>query len=112
MQISSGLFNFIALDHQVCVNQYGLQVFHGKFRGYRSHAAKTVDLAHHFIENGGDNSAVDEAGAALIFRAKPESSANAPGGVVLLKRKVHSAGVRGAAAEANISRIGLKKHID
>src|ERR1700732_430083 len=107
MQISSGLFDFVTLDHQVCVNQYGLQVLHIELCGYRTHAAKTVDLAHHFIENGGDNPAVYEAGATLIFRAEPKGSANALGLVVLLKRKLHAAGIRAAAAEANISRIGL-----
>ena len=99
MQIPSGFFDFICFDQQRRIHRYGLQIFNIQLRSHRAHSAKAADLTHRFVENGGDNSAVNEPGAALIFRAQLERSANALGAVVLLECELHSASVRAAAAK-------------
>ena len=70
--------------------------------------AEAIDFAHGFVEDEGDDAAVDESAAALVFGAEAECAADAAGGVVLFEGEVHAAGVCGAAAEAGVGRIGCE----
>src|ERR1700684_1112210 len=111
MQAASGLFHFVRFDDQIFVNSHRFQVFPMYFGSHPAYAAEAINLAHHFIEHGCNDSAVDKTAAALIFRAKPEISYNAPSAVVLLKREQHSARIGAATTETYVRRIGFEQHI-
>ncbi len=72
MQVAAVHFDFVAFDQQICIHRNWLQIFDAKFGGDGAHATEAADFAHHFIEHRGDDAAVDEPDAALVFRAEAE----------------------------------------
>src|SRR6202049_4530189 len=95
------------LDEDLLVHANGLQIFDGKLGGDGAHAAEAADLAHRFIEHGGDDAAVEEPAAALEIRGDAESSDDTLARLITVEGEMHAAGVRGAAAKAGIGVAGL-----
>src|SRR5580700_12017540 len=110
MQVAAVHFDFVAFDQQICIHQHRLQIFDAEFSGDGAHATEAADLAHHFVEDRGDDATVNEPDAALVFRAEAEGAADLVRGVVLFERKLHAACVCAAAAEADVFRIGFEQH--
>src|SRR5262249_61812394 len=57
---------------QGCSKRYRLQVIHVHVTGEGHHVAELVDLAHGFIQDGGDNATVRMTGRPLITPCKFE----------------------------------------
>src|ERR1700681_4570799 len=68
-------------------------------------------LAHDFVQQHGDDSAVKKSRAALVFIAELKTSDDALARVILLEGQPHAARVRSAAPEASVSRFGIKSHL-
>jgi hypothetical protein len=71
---------------------------------------KSRCLAHGFVEQHGDDSAMKKARPALIFLAEAKAADDALPHVVLLKRELHPARVRTATAEAGILGFRIESH--
>src|SRR5271156_122370 len=108
MQIAPGVPHFVSFNQQVRSRRHRFQIFDGKLRRHRANAAKPADLAHGFVEHGGNNTAVNESRATLILGAQAERATNALRGVVLFEGELHAAVIRAAAAETCVRRIGLE----
>ena len=68
-------------------------------------------LAHDFVQQHGDDSAVKKSGAALVFIAELKTSNDALVCVILFERKLHPARVCAAAPKASVSRFGINSHV-
>src|SRR4029077_1121275 len=100
------LFHFVRFDHQVLVDRNRANIFDRKLGGDGANVLEAIYFAHSFVENEGDDTAVNESAATLIFGAEAKIAADAFHGVVLLEGEEHAARIRGSAAEAGIGRIG------
>lgn len=94
------VFGFVRFDYKIFVDRNWTNVFDCKFGGDGANILEAIHFAHRFVENQGDDTAVDEAASALIVGAQSERAADALCGVVLFEGKEHAARVCGAAAEA------------
>ena len=110
----SKLRPFFATSHPSTISSpstgTGLTYSIVKLRRHRVNRAEAAHLAHHFIEQRGDDPAVNESRAALVFRAEPKCATNAPRRVVLLERELHAARVCAAAAKAGVRLVRLQQH--
>src|ERR1700688_4384007 len=88
-QVSSLLLRLPAFYDDLILHVDRLQILHVQLRGHRAHLAKPANLAHHFIQQRGNNSAMGHSAAALIPFAQNKPSDNAALPVVLLKRQLH-----------------------
>jgi len=72
---------------------------------------KAAGLAHDFIEQQGDDSAVEKSGTALVFIAELKTSDDTLACVILFERKLHAARVCATAAKAPVFGLGIKFHL-
>jgi hypothetical protein len=102
------VFGFARFDYQIFVDRNWTNVFDCKFGGDGANVLEAIHLAHCFVENEGNDAAVDEAASALIVGADAERAADALRGIVLFEGEQHAARVCGAAAEAGVCGIGCE----
>jgi hypothetical protein len=67
-------------------------------------------FAHGFVQQQGDDSAVKEARAALVFFSQAEATHDALARVILFERELHSSRVCAAAAEAWVIEFWIELH--
>src|SRR5882672_5107539 len=99
-----------SFNDNVLVGADRLQIFHAQLRRDGVFAMKPACLAHDFVQQDSDDSAVKKSRAALVFIAKLKTPDDALTRVVLLEGQLHAARVCAAAAEASISRFGVESH--
>jgi hypothetical protein len=69
---------------------------------------KACRLAHHFIQQQRDDSAVHKSRPALILFAKLKSADDPLACIILVERKLHAPHIRAAASEAPVIRLGIE----
>jgi hypothetical protein len=94
-------------DEDLLVDADGLEELDRELGGDRAYITETGDLAHHLIEDGGDDATVQKSAAALEIGSDPEAADDALASFVAVKGKVHAAGIGVAAAEAGIGVVSF-----
>ena len=74
------------LDNNFLIHADRAQVFDRELRGDCAHVAKPANLAHGFVQHGGDDSSVDKPGSTLILRAQPEAAHDAQALIIVVER--------------------------
>src|SRR5713101_4432764 len=74
------------LDNNFLIHADRAQVFDRELRGDCAHIAKPANLAHGFVQHGGDDSSVDKPGSTLILRAQPEAAHDAQALFIAVER--------------------------
>src|SRR5580704_1962293 len=105
-QVASFYFRLVALNDDLFVHFYGLQVLHRQFRSYRANLAEPADFAHGLVQERGNNPAVSHSAAALVRLAQNKSSYDPAVDVILHKRQLHAKIVSSAAAKARVRWVG------
>ena len=95
-------FDLARFHAQRLLEGHGLEVIDFYFRGQRNDLAQLIDLAHGFVEDGGDNAAVAVSGRAGVALAEPEAADEARALLIVDKAQAHAVGVIRAAREAVI----------
>src|SRR5580704_7688120 len=104
-QVSSLLFCLVALDNNFVQHIDGLQILYRQFRGHRVNLSKSANLAHRFVEQHCDDSAVRKSRTALISFAQNKLPDNFAVRIVLFERELHPAGIVPAATKTSVRRI-------
>src|SRR5258706_13481603 len=99
-----------SFDDNLLVGADRLEIFHAQVRRDGVFGMKPARLAHDFVQQHSDDSAVKKSRAALVFIAKLKTPDDALARVVLLEGQLHAARVCAAAAEASVSRFGVESH--
>src|SRR3989442_9971243 len=74
------------LDNNFLIHADRAQVFDRELRSDCAHVAKPANLAHGFVQHGGDDSSVDKPGSTLILRAQPEAAHDAQALIIVVER--------------------------
>src|SRR6266404_985909 len=107
-QVSSLLFRLASLNNNFPLHAYRFQVFDRQFGRYRPRLAEPAYLAHGFIEQRRNDSAMRESSASLIPFAQHKPPHDLTLGIVLFERQLHPARIVPAAAETPIRRVRLQ----
>src|SRR5882724_1893979 len=107
-QIATALRRLECFDGDFLVHADGLDEVDIHLRGDRAGVAEAADLAHRFIEQHGDDSAMQISAAALIARSQREFADDAAVHIVLLERQQHAVVVVSAATEALVFRVRIE----
>ena len=99
-----------SLHHDFRVHADRTLVLHAQLRRDGVLGVKPGRFAHGFVQQQGDDPAVKEARAALVFFAQAEAAHDALARVILFERELHSARVRAAAAEARVIGFWIELH--
>jgi hypothetical protein len=99
-----------SLDHNLLVHTDGLEVFHAQIRRDYVFPVKPGRLAHGFVEQHGDDPAMEKAPTALILITELKPTDDALARVILFECKLHATGICAAAAKARVLRFGIKSH--
>jgi hypothetical protein len=99
---------FVRLDDDLVFDIHRLQVLHGEFRRYCACAAEPANLAHSFVEQQSDDSAVCHSSGTRVTFSQNEAAGNLARRSVLFERELHSGFIGAAASETGISRIWLQ----
>jgi hypothetical protein len=95
-------FHLARLHPQGMLQRHRPQISYGHLRGYRDHMAQLVYLAHRFIEDGRDDSAMAMSWRSAITLAQSEVADETFAIFVEGKTQPHTRGIVGAAGEAII----------
>src|ERR1700704_6336245 len=99
-----------SFDDNLLVGADRLEIFHAQGRRDGVFGMKPAPLAHDFVQQHCDDSAVKKSRAALVFIAKLKTPDDALARVILFEGQLHAARVCAAAAEASVSRFGVESH--
>jgi hypothetical protein len=99
-----------SLDHNLLVHTDGPEVFHAQIRRDCVFPVKPGRLAHGFVEQQGDDPAMEKARTALIFIAELKPADDALTRIILFECKFHAPGICAATAKARVLRFGVESH--
>lgn len=97
-----------SFDHNLLVHADGAEVFHAQFRGDYVFPMKPGGLAHGFVEQSGDDPAVEKARSPLIFNTELKPAHDALASIILFERKLHAPGICAATDKAGVLRFGIE----
>jgi len=109
-QTASIPLDFIGFDEQILADGNRPQILNGQLRSDGTDTAKVIQFAHGLIQQGRDDSPVNETWPPFIFSSETECTTYSPRGVVLLEGESHAAWIRASATKASVRRVGLEKH--
>jgi hypothetical protein len=99
---ATALADFAGLDPEAFVQRHGPEVFHVHLGSGGDHVTQFTQLAHGFVENSGDDSAVAVAGRACVAAAKAKNGDESLVFPVQKKLQMHTVQIVFSASEAEV----------